>query len=304
MSDDNLDNIELVEQTIEKEIESEQPESPAEAEILEEQGEGSNEPEEEGEKSLDKLPLPGDEDADKTKTLPKWVEKKLSRKDREIEQAAQEAAAYRAQLEQIQNGIPQSNLPVVDPEMPKRDAYIDEAEFISAVVEHKQKRSAQVAQYKAQQDGMRHAENNFQERLKKSKDEGAEKYDDFDEKIKPLFSKEFPANRAMAEAIVDSDYKGDILYFLGENKDKAKEIALMNPVKAVKEISKIEARFEERKKNIASKAPKPIDGIKTNQVKGATINNLQELTKNSSKMSQKEFESNYAKLTANSNDVW
>ena len=55
------------------------------------------------EKSIDELPLPGDEEeeteADKKEKLPKWAEKRLSKKDREIAQKAHEAETLRQELE-------------------------------------------------------------------------------------------------------------------------------------------------------------------------------------------------------------
>lgn len=312
MSEDSIDNIELIEQPIEAEESiaseptgeaNEQLSTPTAAETKEEAV--TEIKSEEKEKSLEELPLPGDEAPD-TKTLPKWVAKKLSRKDQELQQKAHETEMYKAELARVQaqsTYVPQANQ-WVDPELPKRESYGDEGQYISAVVAHTNRREQEKAQIIAQQQGMQNAENSFQERYREAQNLGAEKYEDFEEKVAVLNTDAFPRNRAMAEAIVDSAYKSDILYFLASNVEEARNIALLNPVQAVKKIAAIEARFEARKKTSASKAPPPIESLKTNSVKGSTIDNLEQLVKNSEKMSQAEFEANYAKLTANTSVAW
>lgn len=298
---DELNSIELIETPIEnaegapvdeakndeaKAVEATEPEK-TEGEPLEE----------DGDKSLDELPLPGDEDPENKKTIPKWVDKKLNKKDQEILQAQNETALYRAEIERLKTSPSQLPGTIVDPEIPKREAFSDETQFIAAVVAHTNKREAQIAQYRAEQQGMINAEKAFVSKWEETKNLGAEKYEDFDEKTAVLDTRDFPTNRAMAEAIVDSPYKHDIVYFLGSHADEARKIAQLNPVQAVKKIAAIEARFEARKKATNSKAPAPIESIKTNGVKGFDVNSLEELSKNSEKMSQAEFERAFQKVS-------
>jgi hypothetical protein len=277
--------------------------SETEASTPETKEEAAEEKQEEGEKPLEELPLPGDEDTESKKTLPKWVEKKLSRKDRELEVKAQEAAMYRTQLEQIQQAIPAAASTIADPTLPRREAFANEAEFVAAVFDHKQAQSEKKAAQQRQQHALVQAETSFRERLKSAMDDGSEKYEDFEDKIKPLFSQEFPANRAMAEAIVDSEHKHDIFYFLGQHPEEAKKIAMLNPVQAVKKIAEIEARFNARKSQTTSKAPAPIGGVKTNQVKGKLVNNLTDLAKLAETGSQQDFEAAVRRMNEQAS-VW
>lgn len=292
MSDDlNLDNIEEV---IAPDIQDEVP-TPYEEENTtivalaegNEKSEEASEVESEDpiEKSLEELPLPGDETETK-KSIPKWVEKKLSRKEQELVQKEQELVQARALLEQRQIQAQT----IADPELPKRESFNSDAEFIEAVVDHKQNKSIKNAQIAHHQQVMIQTETNFINKIKISLNEGAEKYEDFEEKTKLLFSPGFPTNRAMAEAIVDSEHSKDIFYFLGQYPEEAKKIALLNPVQAVKKIAEIEGRFEARKKKSVSKAPPPIEGVKTNQVKGSTGNNLIDLARIAKDGNQKDFE--------------
>ncbi len=267
------------------------------------------------ETKADELPLPVDEAQQTGKTLPKWVEKKLSRKEQELAQKEQEAAAYRAELERLhaQGGYHANPNTAFDndPGMPNRANFMDEGQYVSAVFDYKAAKqqaqaqhTVQAQQQKAQQAAMLEANKSFIDKWEAAKEEGAQKYSDFDEKVSRLDDKSFPTNRAMAEAIVDSKHGNDMLYFLGTNETEARRIASLTPVQAVKEIARLEARFDARQQPAISKAPPPIDGIKTNAVKGVNINSLMELSKNSEKMSQAEFEAQYKKLSNGSGERW
>lgn len=311
MNSQSLDSIEVMptvtddkevvpEENVPRDPESEAPETTGEI------PETPAEPEAEEEaKSLSEAPLPGDEPTDAKKTLPRWAEKRLARKDAEIQQAAANAAAYKAELERIAALTAQQPQQVsVDPEAPKKDGFLNEGDYIAAMVAHTNKRQYQVAQLQAQQKSMQDAEVRFQGNIKKARDAGSEKYEDFEQKVLPMFSDGFPSNRAMAEAIGDSDYSEDMLYFLGSNLEKAEEIAKMNPIKAVKAIAEIEARFKARKGTQQTKAPAAIAPITSAQGKTPSVDNAVELIKNSEKMSQSEFEAAFKKIASQTQVAW
>ena len=70
------------------------------------------------------------------------------------------------------------------------------------------------------------------------------------------------------DAILESDVGPQILYHLAENEDVAKKIAGLSPKQALREIGKLEARFEvketvpETKPIVRSKAPAPIQPLR------------------------------------------
>lgn len=229
--------------------------------------------EDDTDKSLDELPLPGEENEDKKKKLPKWAEKRLSRKEREIEAKAQEAAALRAELERLkttqpapaqQGVVPQTYYP--NAPVPSREAFENDADWVLAVTEYGN------AKKQFEQGIQQFERTQYENRARLAKewenviDKGNEKYDDFEEKVQALNSPGFPTNIGMGEAILESPYREDILYFLATYKDKAKEIALLSPALAGKRIAEIEGRFKAKTPAKDSKAPpiiKPLTGGKT-----------------------------------------
>lgn len=246
----------------------------------------------------DELPLPGDETGDKKKEIPKWAEKRITKKEKE-------AALLRAENEKLRAAIQTGSIPGMPPipateqvEAPQRDNYATEHEYISAVVRHENNVAAQKFQMERQQANLMAAEVEFQKNLKATVDKGADKYDDFEEKTAFLFTKEFPPNRAMAEAIVNSDFKDDILYFLGTYQDEALKIAQMNGVAAVRAITKLETRFESRGKTKSSGAPRPIDPVGGGRSKTNAVNNMQDLARIAATDDQRGFEDAVKKLAS------
>lgn len=204
------------------------------------------------------------EDGKKKKEMPEWVRKRLDKERREADSLRAELERYKASqapLDQsLQNDIPLDSLP-------NRDDFDSEAEFVLAVTSKANEIQSAKIEAARQQQAFIQKENEFRSKLTETIDKGRSKYSNFDEVVEPvLFGKDMPSNRAMAEAILSSDYKDDILMYLGQRFENAKSIALMNPVLAIKEIAKIESRFEKSKKANITKAPKPLSPI--NAAKG------------------------------------
>ena len=88
---------------------------------------------------------------------------------------------------------------------------------------------------------------------------------DFDDIVA---SSDVVVNDDIRDAILESDVGPQILYHLAENEDVAKKIAGLSAKQALREIGKLEARFETREtapepKTIArSKAPQPIQPLR------------------------------------------
>ena len=87
---------------------------------------------------------------------------------------------------------------------------------------------------------------------------------DFDDIVA---SSEVVVNDDIRDAILESDVGPQILYHLAENDEVAKKIAGLSPKQALREIGKLEARFEKAEQptqSVAkSKAPAPISPIRS-----------------------------------------
>lgn len=247
------------------------------------------------EKSLDEIPLPDDEKEEpKKKELPKWVEKKMARANRELAAKEAELAAYRnvkiAQAAQI---------PVVAIEgSPVREQFENEADYINAVIDHRDAVRAQSQQKAAEQQAFIAANEKFKQKLDSVKEKGDELYEGFTDKVDAMFhGKDFPPNRAMAETIVSSPYSVEISHFLASNLPQALKIAQMNPIEAVKELTKLEMRFDAQKNRVKkSAAPPPITPVNTNSPKSAMGTALSDLDRIAKGGSQRDFETAFKKM--------
>lgn len=81
---------------------------------------------------------------------------------------------------------------------------------------------------------------------------GSAAYEDFEDKV---FADDLTVTPVMARAMADSDAGHHVMYFLGSNPKEAERIARLSPVAQVREIGKLEVKFE--KGITTSKAPKP-----------------------------------------------
>ena len=93
---------------------------------------------------------------------------------------------------------------------------------------------------------------------------------DFDDLVA---SSDVVVNNAVRDAILESDVGPRILYHLAENNDLAKKIAGLSPNAALREIGRLEAKFEAKPEAekiaplVRSKAPTPIQPIRGGQGK-------------------------------------
>lgn len=222
------------------------------------------------EKTLNDLPLPesSDEENESSKDdVPKWVKTRLEKKDRVLAKKETELEIYKQQLEETKKLLGRNenlgsefNINSLE-QPPEREDFDSDYDFASAVYKYENKKEHYNRYIQQQRDSAEYSERKFRENISKTKELGESKYSDFNEKISPLFREDFPSNRAMAEAIVDSKYKEDILYFLGSYSKEARKIAEMNPIQAIKEIANLERRFEDKSKNTIKKVQKVIEPI-------------------------------------------
>jgi hypothetical protein len=221
----------VVETTVPDAIEPEAVETP-----LEEQAESS----------------PAVTDADESsEPKPKGVQKRIDELTRLRYDAERERDHWR---QMAMRQAPAQQEPA-KPEPPKalpklEDFNYDEAAYQAALMTHVTAEAAR----KVREDARREqAEEAAKQRVKSWKTRESEfkaKHEDYES-----IAYYAPITDAMVEVIQESELGPEIAYYLGKNRDEAERIAQLDPVKAAREIGRLEARLE---KPSAPAVPKPV----------------------------------------------
>lgn len=246
-------------------------ESPAETEAVEE----TPEPVAEDDQSEPKEAEKEANQEGERKQNPK-LEKRFSEITKQREEARQEAQRERqarVDLEQRLAALEQNRQPQqavnIDQE-PQPSQFSDAFEYAKALAEFSTEkalaeRDRQVAQAR-EQEAQQKIIQSWAQKVQEAKAE----LPDFDDLVA---SSDVVVNNAVRDAILESDVGPKILYHLAENNDLAKKIASLSPNAALREIGKLEAKFEvtpETKQTtpvVRSKAPTPIQPIRGGQGK-------------------------------------
>jgi transcriptional regulator NrdR family protein len=185
------------------------------------------------------------------------------------EEARQEAARERQAREALEQRLaaletqrqPQQAVSV-DQE-PQPSQFNDAFEYAKALAEYTaDKRIAEMKQEEAKAKEAQERQKVIDQWTQKVQKAKAD-LPDFDDIVA---SSEVVVNDDIRDAILESDVGPQILYHLAENDEIAKKIAGLSPKQALREIGKLEARFEktEESKPVAkSKAPAPISPIRS-----------------------------------------
>jgi len=208
---------------------------------------------------------------DKPKQNPK-IEKRFSELTKQREQAKQEAAKEREARENLEARLREyeqkaSPLVVDEPlgQEPQPSQFQDAFEYAKALSEWN------VEKVLAERDRAEASRRANEERNKvisawTQKVEAAKaKMPDFEEMVA---SADVAVNDAVRDAIIESDVGPEVLYHLAQDTEYARKLAAMPVAKALKEIGKLEARFEVKDEPEAkpvarqSNAPSPIRPLK------------------------------------------
>jgi hypothetical protein len=209
------------------------------------------------------------EQEEKPKANPK-LERRFSEITKQREEARKEAQQERQAREALEARLavlerqPAPQAPKVDEE-PQPSQFNDAFEYAKALAEFTA--DQRIGEMRRQDAEAKQA----QERQKvietwASKVQAAKaSMPDFDDIVA---SSDVVVNDDIRDAILESDVGPQILYHLAENDDVAKRIAGLSPKQALREIGKLEARFEvketapETKPVVRSKAPAPINPLR------------------------------------------
>ena len=244
-------------------------ESPADTEAVEETPEPVAEEEQSEPKEAEKE---ANQEGER-KQNPK-LEKRFSEITKQREEARQEAQRERqARLDAEQRlvAMQQQQRPqqVVQYDAePQPSQFSDAFEYAKALAEFSTERALaerdrQVAQAR-EQEAQQKIIQSWAQKVQEAKAE----MPDFDELVA---ASDVVVNNAVRDAILESDVGPKILYHLAENNDLAKKIASLSPNAALREIGRLEAKFEvkpEAKQTapvVRSKAPAPIQPIRGGQ---------------------------------------
>lgn len=216
------------------------------------------------------------DDQKERKPNPK-LERRFSEITKQREAAREEARLERERREQLENRVkelegkvtPQAQAPQDDiGEEPTPDQFSDMYEYAKALAEYTaDKKLAERDQQEASRKAAAEQEVKFKawaDRVNAAKSS----LPDFDDMVQ---SSEVRVSDPVRDAIIESEHGPQILYYLAENTEFAQKLAGMSLVSAVREIGKIEARYErDAKANVPdvkpvvgkSKAPAPISPLR------------------------------------------
>ena len=138
---------------------------------------------------------------------------------------------------------------------PQRESFRDDEAYLQAQIEHlAEKKAAEKIEQREREKQHERTSEAFLEKAEKAQ----ERYPDFQAVVgNPALT----INEGMAEFISDSDAGPDLAYYLGKNPMRAAQIAQMSPIKAARELTRIEADLAAKPKPRPSQAPAPITPI-------------------------------------------
>jgi NADH dehydrogenase/NADH:ubiquinone oxidoreductase subunit G len=138
---------------------------------------------------------------------------------------------------------------------PDRAEFVNDEAYLKAQVEHLAE--VRAAEKLAERERAQEAERRSESFIEKA-EKASERYPDFQAVVG---NPSLTINEGMAEFISESDQGADVAYFLGKNPAKAAEIARLSPIKAARELTRIESELAARPKATPSKAPEPINPV-------------------------------------------
>ena len=188
------------------------------------------------------------------------LNKRFEKVSRKAEEAEAKAREYENRLKEYEARVTEPAVKKVVEGKPDASQFNDAFEYAEALAEW----SAENAlKQRDEQEAVRKQQAE-QEKITKSwnkkLDKAKAQYSDFDDVVK---SANTVVSNEIRDSILESDVGPQLLYFLASDEDFAKKLTEMPVIKALKEIGKLEARFERKEEpKVAtaprSKAPEPI----------------------------------------------
>ena len=198
-----------------------------------------------------------DEEEEKPKPKKKsgW-QRRAERERRKAEQLERELAELKGKQPEVQ-----------EVKSPKREDFDNYEDYLEAradyVAEKKIQEKEDARQKKQQSESAKQEHDRLVSQWEGLKEDARDRYDDFDD---VLDRSNAPLTPEMSRVIMESDFGGDITYYLATNEDEAERIASLSPAKQALALgrleSKLEAEIAKPKKAATSKAPDPAKPVK------------------------------------------
>ncbi|MGL6123001.1 MAG: hypothetical protein ACRC1W_08290 [Shewanella sp.] len=201
------------------------------------------------------------------------VQKRLLKKEREVLRNVQ-----RQQAEEQRRASTEREL--------KREQFTDEDAYLEARLEQlaDKKADEKISQLERQRE-MEKTSEAFLERTEKAID----KYPDFHD---VAGNPSLKINEAMVEFIAESNVGPDVAYYLGKNPSTAAKIADMSPIKAARELARIEAEISAKPVVKTSTLPAPIDPI---GARGSSAKRLENMSFDEYESARKAMKASWAR---------
>ena len=187
---------------------------------------------------------------------------------RKISNLARENERLQRELEESRK----RDTPPEDPQEPKREDFEDLEQYLEARTDYLTDIKLREKEARQQEESEKTKQEEERTQLFESwedkKENARDRYDDFDDIIDTEDVK-VPAHAA--QAMLESDIGGDIMYYLAKHPEKADNLEKLSPTRQVIEIGRLETvvqgEIDKLDKPQASKAPPPVDPNKGGKIK-------------------------------------
>jgi len=234
-----------------------------------------------------------DKEAKKSSIEPddsKRVQKRIAKLTKKMRTAERERDYEKEKRLEVEKELQELAAKIPDKDKPLKADFDDEDEYIEAltdwIIDNKLKTSQKTVEKETKDSEEKQAITETYEGLDDAMESGREKYEDFNEIV---LDEDLIISPTVTQILLDTDIPDDIMYYLGNNPEKSEKISQLDPIRAAKEIGKIEVSLlnkssettpEVKKVNKKqSKAPAPIKPVRANGL----------VEKDPNKMSPKEY---------------
>ena len=214
------------------------------------------------------------------------LEKRFSELTKQREQLRKEAEEERGKREQLEVRLKALESQAAPKEQnrdekPRPDQFVDAFEYAEALADWSAENAVMRARQEDVERKMQEERNKVIESWNTRVETTKSDLPDFDEMVA---SSDVVVSDQVRDAILESDVGPRILYHLAENPEVADKISKASLITALREIGKLEARFEKKEpidvKPVAvkSKAPAPISPLKGTSSEQAVITDTDKMT--------------------------
>lgn len=207
----------------------------------------------------------------------KTVQKRIGKLTKKWRTAERERDFEREKRKEVEEKLKEAAAQIPAADKPQKENFDDEDAYIEALTDWKSdiklKESQQIVTQEIKDKDEQKAVDETYDGLDETIEKGKEKYDNFNDLV---MDGDLIISPEVTQILLDSDVPEDILYHLASNPDESERISKLDPVRIAKELGKIEVRLEKKeekeipikpkKEKKQSKAPKPIESIRTDGV--------------------------------------